>query len=71
MKKNAGLGRGFNDDYKKPGAIILDNPDEVWAKEIIIKVKEPLESEYKFFTKDKLFLHTFIWLQIKHYLMQK
>lgn len=55
VEKNAGLGSGFTDDYKKAGSIILDNPAEIWTKEMIIKVKEPLESEYNFLWRTNYF----------------
>ncbi|WHQ37210.1 alanine dehydrogenase [Spiroplasma sp. SV19] len=55
VETNAGLGSGFSDeDYQKAGAIILDNPAEIWAKEMVIKVKEPLESEYKYFYEGQI-----------------
>lgn len=47
----AGLESGFQDhDYQSVGAIILNNPAEVWEKsEMILKVKEPLPEEYHYF----------------------
>ncbi len=50
VETNAGLDSGFTDaDYKAAGAIILSKSAEIWSQEMIIKVKEPLESEYKYF----------------------
>ena len=51
VEKGAGLGSGFEDaEYVENGAIMLDTAAEVWNKaEMIVKVKEPLESEYKYF----------------------
>ena len=51
----AGTGSGFNDDeYKEAGAIIC-SCDEVFAKaDLIIKVKEYLESEYKYLREDQM-----------------
>ncbi len=56
MQSTAGLGSGFNDsDYKKQGAKILKTIEEVYAKaEMIMKVKEPIKSEYKLIKKDQL-----------------
>lgn len=51
----AGTGSGFNDDeYKEAGAVIC-SCDEVFAKaDLIIKVKEYLESEYKYLREDQM-----------------
>ena len=51
----AGTGSGFNDDeYKEAGAIIC-SCDEVFAKaDLIVKVKEYLESEYKYLCEDQM-----------------
>jgi alanine dehydrogenase len=49
VEASAGLGSGFSDDdYKAAGAEILPDPSSVFSKtEMIVKVKEPLPSEYK------------------------
>ena len=48
VEKNAGIGSGFSDDeYIKSGATIVDT-SEAWNAGIVVKVKEPLEPEYKF-----------------------
>lgn len=49
VQTNAGWGSGFSDiNYSDAGAIILDTIQEVYAiAEMICKVKEPIESEYK------------------------
>ena len=43
------MGSGFHDDaYRKVGATIIDTAEEIYSKsEMILKVKEPLASEYK------------------------
>ncbi len=48
VEKGAGLGSAITDaEYVKAGAQIIDSADEVWAKaDMIIKVKEPIASEY-------------------------
>ena len=48
VEKGAGLGSAITDaEYVKAGAQIIDTADEVWAKaDMIIKVKEPISSEY-------------------------
>ncbi len=50
IEKGAGEGSGFSDkEYEKAGAEILDNVEELWGEaEMVVKVKEPLESEYRF-----------------------
>lgn len=50
VEKSAGLGSGIQDqDYTLAGAQILNKAEDVWAADMIIKVKEPLPSEYQFF----------------------
>ena len=48
VEQGAGLGSGFSDDaYRAAGAQVAKSADEVWAKaELILKVKEPIESEW-------------------------
>ena len=49
VEQGAGLGSGFADDaYRAVGATSAGSVDEVWAKaEMILKVKEPIEPEWK------------------------
>lgn len=49
VQHNAGEGSGFpDDDYLKAGAEILPTIEDVYAQaEMIVKVKEPIEPEYK------------------------
>ncbi len=49
VQSTAGMGSGFSDeDYLHAGATILPKIEDVYAiAEMIIKVKEPIESEYK------------------------
>jgi len=56
VETGAGLGAGFEDaEYIANGAVILDTAKEVWEiAEMIVKVKEPLESEYQYFRKGLL-----------------
>ncbi|MGF6951681.1 alanine dehydrogenase [Neobacillus sp. B4I6] len=63
MEKDAGIGSGFtNDDYAKAGAEIIDSAEQVWTKaNMIMKVKEPLSSEYKYF-RQGLILFTYLHL---------
>ncbi len=56
IQKTAGLGSGFSDQmYQDAGAKILPTIEEVYGvAEMIMKVKEPIESEYKLIKKDQL-----------------
>lgn len=66
IEKSAGFGSGFYDEeYKTSGAILCDTPDEVYANaEIVVKVKEPQPSEYKFLKKNHI-LFTYLHLAIE------
>ena len=48
VEKDAGLGSGFKDeDYKRAGAKVVSPPAEIYGSaDMILKVKEPLPSEY-------------------------
>ena len=60
IETNAGLGSGFTDaDYQKQGAEIVATADEAWAAELVVKVKEPLASEYGYL-RDDLLLFTYL-----------
>ena len=56
VQSTAGEGSGFLDqDYSSVGASILKSIEEIYAiAEMIIKVKEPIESEYRLIKKDQL-----------------
>jgi alanine dehydrogenase len=63
VEKNAGVGSGISDaDYIQVGAKIIDTADEIWQKaELIQKVKEPIEIEYKRMRKGQI-LYTYLHL---------
>lgn len=63
VEANAGAGSGFfNEEYMKAGARLVDTAAGVWsASEMIMKVKEPLESEYGYF-RQGLVLFTYLHL---------
>jgi alanine dehydrogenase len=52
----AGNGSGFSDeDYRKAGAEILSKAEEIYKMtEMIVKVKEPVESEYKLIKENQV-----------------
>ena len=60
VETNAGLGSGFADaDYEKQGAEIVATAKEAWAAELVVKVKEPLDTEYQYL-RDDLLLFTYL-----------
>lgn len=63
IEKGAGEGSGFKDaEYTAAGAKIKKTAKEVWDKsDMIVKVKEPLESEYQYFRED-LIIYTYLHL---------
>ncbi|MGG0719775.1 alanine dehydrogenase [Robertmurraya massiliosenegalensis] len=62
IETDAGLGSGFTDsDYMNAGATIVSTAEEVWSKEMVMKVKEPLSSEYTYF-REGLILFTYLHL---------
>lgn len=63
IEKGAGLASGFADRvYRDAGATILPQATKIWKMaDMIIKVKEPLPSEFKFF-KPNLILFTYLHL---------
>lgn len=59
---DAGIGSSFtNEDYTEVGAVIVDTAAEAWAAEMVMKVKEPLASEYGYF-REGLVLFTYLHL---------
>lgn len=56
VQATAGIGSGFPDnDYQDAGAKILPTIEEIYdCAEMIIKVKEPIESEYNLIKEDQL-----------------
>ncbi|MBX6353792.1 MAG: alanine dehydrogenase [Thermoflavifilum sp.] len=63
IEQGAGLGSGFSDaSYEEAGARILPSAEEVWrSAAMILKVKEPLPEEYRYFRSD-LILFTYLHL---------
>jgi alanine dehydrogenase len=56
VQHTAGIGSGFSDEeYESAGATILPSIEEVYAiADMIIKVKEPIEPEYKLIKENQL-----------------
>lgn len=62
VETQAGVGAGFSDEaYSQAGAEIVSTALEAWDRELVIKVKEPLLSEYRFLQKGQL-LFTYLHL---------
>jgi len=61
VEAGAGLGSGLNDEeYVAAGAKMV-SASEAWAAEMVIKVKEPIESEFRYLRND-LLLFTYLHL---------
>ena len=56
LQRGAGVNSSLSDErYRQAGAVILDSMEEVYASsEMIVKVKEPLESEYNLIRKGQI-----------------
>ncbi|MGG0186072.1 alanine dehydrogenase [Bacillus rhizoplanae] len=62
VQKGAGLGSGFTDEaYVEAGATIVETAQEAWNQEMVMKVKEPIASEYGYF-REGLILFTYLHL---------
>lgn len=62
IEKGAGEGSGFTDAmYAQAGSIMVDTAAEAWAANMVMKVKEPIQSEFQYFRND-LILFTYLHL---------
>ena len=62
VETNAGVGSGFSDrDYQQAGATIVSEAKDAWNQELVIKVKEPLATEYQFIQPGQI-LFTYLHL---------
>jgi alanine dehydrogenase len=62
IQTGAGLGAGFDDqDYVKAGATMVETAKEVYAQDMVVKVKEPLPAEYELLHSE-LILFTYLHL---------
>jgi alanine dehydrogenase len=63
VEQGAGAGAGYpNEEYKAAGATILQNHEEIFHQgDLIVKVKEPLKSEYSLLRKGQI-LFTYLHL---------
>ena len=62
VETGAGVGAGFSDrDYLQAGAKIVDDAASAWQRELVVKVKEPLQPEYQYIQTGQL-LFTYLHL---------
>src|SRR5215217_4999657 len=62
VQRGAGEGSGFLDAaYQQAGATIVETATEAWSANMVMKVKEPVESEFQYFRND-LILFTYLHL---------
>jgi len=62
VETSAGSGSGFSDsDYREAGAVIVPDAAECWGADMVVKIKEPQEIEYKFL-RQGLILFTYLHL---------
>ncbi len=55
IETEAGLGSGFTDEeYADMGATIVKTSKEAWANDMVMKVKEPIKSEYDFLEEGQI-----------------
>ncbi len=75
VERNAGLGSGYSDgEYESAGARMVDGPEEAFGAELVVKVKEPLPSEYAFLRKNQVlftYLHLAANLELTRVLMER
>jgi alanine dehydrogenase len=62
VERGAGAGSGFADaDYERTGADMVASAADAWSAEMVIKVKEPIESERGFLRRGQV-LYTYLHL---------
>src|SRR5271170_4928651 len=55
VERGAGLDAGYPDeDYAAAGAKLVDSHEEAFRTDLLVKVKEPVASEYAFLHKDQI-----------------
>jgi alanine dehydrogenase len=71
VETGAGLGSGFTDaDYTQAGAVIAPHAAAAWSRELVIKVKEPLVSEYALLKSNQI-LFTYLHLAANRELTER
>ncbi len=71
----AGEGSGFSDqEYEEMGATVVSTAKEAWKQEMIMKVKEPLETEYDYLYEGQIiftYLHLASQAKLTKVLLEK
>lgn len=57
VEAGAGQGSGFGDDTYLEAGAVLGGVKEAWDRDLVLKVKEPMEAEYGFLGKQILFTY--------------
>ena len=71
VEQNAGVGSSIPDEaYTKAGAKIVATREEIWACDMVVKVKEPIAPEFALMRKD-LLLFTYLHLAAAHELSKE
>jgi len=71
VQHDAGVGAGYlNEQYVQAGAKIVPTATDAWSAEMVIKVKEPMASEYGFL-RPNLILFTYLHLAADKPLTEK
>ena len=64
VEKGAGEGSSFPDgEYQAVGCSVVDTAAQAWAADMVVKVKEPLKSEFHYFRKDMI-IYTYLHLAV-------
>ena len=75
IERGAGLGSGLSDaEYEAAGAKIVETKEEVWAAEMVVKVKEPIEPEFALMREGQLlftYLHLAAAQELGHELIKR
>jgi len=62
VQRGAGLGSGIADEaFEKAGATLVEGPADIWAADMVVKVKEPLREEFEFLRPGQI-LFTYLHL---------
>lgn len=71
VQMQAGLASGYEDaDYANAGATMVADAAAAWQAELVVKVKEPVEAEYDYFTPE-LTVFSFLHLAANRALTEK
>ncbi|VAX22889.1 Alanine dehydrogenase [hydrothermal vent metagenome] len=71
VERSAGAGSGIADsEFEREGAKMVGSAEETWSADIVVKVKEPIEPEYKYL-REGLILYTFLHLAANPKLAKK